>query len=137
MKKEVRNYKISMMRDEFIEKTMNPDYMNLSDEIALTRVLVQDLWNSSASKEQLVGAMPIFLDSFIKLEKLIGTAHKIDKANENSISEAQLGAFCANIIDIIAKHVDDPLKIGDISGDILKLLGDANGSSTGEFSESD
>lgn len=127
-----------MLKDEFTEKLFNPEYKNLSEEIALARLLIEDLWNSCEDQPELLRSnMPVFLDCFVKIEKLVSSAHKIGRDKDSTLSEAELGAFAMDIISIITDHVSDPKALKRISSDIVNLMEDKSEQSDKDSIEED
>jgi len=107
--KQTNNYRLNSVN------IAGKDDLGLREEIALNRVLTEEMWNSSASKAELVLNAPALTAMLLATEKLVSSCHKVEHGLNKHLTEEQALAFTEDILRVIADNIIDK--------DILNAIG--------------
>jgi hypothetical protein len=99
----------------------SPEVKSLRGEIGVLRLLLEGTISRCADDAELLLSSGKISDLVVKLEKLVGSCHKIESTV--AIDKSTLIQFAGSVIQIITNHVTDPDVIRKVSEDILKELG--------------
>ena len=113
------NYDVSYQSDKFVKKRDNSNISSLRDEIALTRIMIEEIWNGCSSSEQLFMYQQPLSDLIVKVERLVSAMHKMDLASQNYMDQKQLEGFCQDIINVLEDSIDDRKLLAEISQKII------------------
>lgn len=122
--KNLRNYRLARFQSRAAELGNSDHLSSLKDEVALVRLLIEEMINSCTdSNELLLRAGPLS-DLLMKCERVVTSCHKLDTRLGNLLDRTKVMYFAQMIVSIISSEIDDETKLDRISGKILKALGD-------------
>lgn len=123
-KNRLRNYNLAKFRTRTAELGNSDHLSSLKDEVALLRLLIENMVNScSDASELLLRAGPLS-DLLMKSEKLVTSCHRIDSKLGNLLDRTKVLQFAQMVVDIVSQEVDSEETLDSISSQILKALGD-------------
>lgn len=122
-KGELRNLKLSKFKARLVILGDSPHLMSLRDEIAVTRMTLEELINSCEGPSDLIvnsGAISALVNN---VGKLVKDCHSIEEKTGHLLSKDALTDFAGKMIDIIVRHVDDEDVKRKIAGEIVDAVG--------------
>jgi hypothetical protein len=121
-KKEMRNYRLAKFKNRLIELGENEQVMNLRDEIAILRVIIEEKWNQAGDAHELMLMSGPLGDLIMKVEKLVSSANRLESKLGGLLDRAKVVQFANSIVQVIGKYVTDENQLDAISEEILKSL---------------
>jgi hypothetical protein len=123
-KKNLRNYRLAKFQSRTAELGNSDHISSLKDEVALVRLLIEEMINGcETSNELLLRAGPLS-DLLMKCERIVTSCHKLDVRLDNLLDRTKVLQFAQMTIEIISSEIKDENVLDSISGKILKALGD-------------
>jgi len=116
-KANLRNYNLERYRQRISELADNPALKNLSEEIGILRMTLENTLTLCHTPTDLMLKQSIISDTILKIEKLVTSCHKLDKDMSGLIGREDLQKLAGDIIMIIGEHVP----AGDIESVAMKL----------------
>jgi len=116
MKKSANIYRIQA-------NTSGKDELSLRQEIALQRVLTEELWRAGESSAELVLNAPALTAMLLSTERLVSSCTKIEAQLGNHLTEEQAQAFASEVLKVITEHIVDKQILESI-GRALAEIGD-------------
>lgn len=104
------------------DKKSSPELKNLSEEIAILRILMESVLSECSTEADLVIKSPIIGDLTQKIEKLVTSCHKLDEQLGNSLDRSQLLSFASKVVDIIGREITDHDQMNRIADLIINEL---------------
>lgn len=99
---------------------------SLRDEIALTRAMVEVLYNSIESQAELVAAMPRIHANILAIEKLVNTCHQMEVRLGDLLDKAALLTLAQRLIEIIDSNLkgvpDHDLIVENVATQMLEAI---------------
>jgi len=121
-KLKIRNLRLTKYKAE-IQRLGNSDHiLNLRDEIAVLRMVLEKHINNIASDSDMLLATPAISDLCTKIERTVASCYKIEERTGQLLSIEQLGAFAIKIIDVVNEQVKDPTAKEVIAKTILTAV---------------
>lgn len=121
-KKEMKgNFNLLMFKDDVKEKTNSEQFLSLKEEVAMTRVIIERMWNQCASEAELIATAGTLSKLLEQTEKLVTASHKMDVINGTVISETAVQKLMEKILDIITEEVEDADALDRISTKLIDL----------------
>lgn len=122
--KNLKNYRLAKFRVRATELG-NSDYLtSLTDEVAILRILIEEMINSCDDENELLLRAGPLADLLMKSEKLVSSCHRLDSKLGNLLSRDKVLQFAQLVVEIISNEVDDERALDIISANILKALGE-------------
>jgi len=121
-KQEMRNYRLARFKSRLIELGNSDGVMNLRDEIAILRILIEEKLNRATDTHSLILMSGPLSDLVVKVEKLVTSANRLESRLGGLLDRAKIVQFAQSIVQIIGKHITDEDQLETISADILKTL---------------
>lgn len=122
--KNLKNYRLAKFRVRATELGSSSHLTNLTDEVAILRILIEEMVNSCADASELLLRAGPLADLLMKSEKLVSSCHRLDSKLGNLLSKDKVMQFAQLVVEIISSEIDDEKILDVISARILKALGD-------------
>jgi len=94
---------------------------SMVSEIKVLKGLMTVMWNRCKDENELAMRAGPIGDLTQKIEKLVTSAHKLNKDLGAMLNEQQIEEFGREIIDIVSRHVTDTVVLEAIANDIAEL----------------
>lgn len=120
-KQNFRNYQSELYRDRLDRFAEGDGLKSLRDEIGILRMTVEAMLNRCLDDHELIMKSTPLADLVMKIEKLVTSSQKLDVSLGVMMDKSQATQMMAEVINIIAKHVDKD-KLDDIIEDIQAVL---------------
>ncbi len=122
--KELKNYRLTQVRfrESLNRFTENDNLKSLREEIAILRMLMEERLNSIQSPIEILAHTHTISDLTLKIEKLVSSCDKIDKAMGNYLDKAALVQLGMEIVGIITNNISDLDTIDKISTELAELI---------------
>jgi hypothetical protein len=117
---ELRNLKLSKFKARLVQLGNSTDIMSLRDEIAITRMTLEELINSCEGPSDLITFSGQISAMVNNVGKLVKDCHSIEEKTGHLLGRDALMQFAGNVIDIIIKHVADENIRRAIAADIVE-----------------
>lgn len=122
--KNMRNYRLAKFQVRAAELGNSDNLTSLKDEVALVRLLIEEMINSCADQTELILRAGPLSDLLMKCERVVTSCHKLDTRLGNLLDRTKVMYFAQMVVDIISSEIDDETQLDRISSQILKALGD-------------
>lgn len=114
-------YDLAMFRARMDDMLSNEDFRTLSEELSLSRILLEELFKSTKGETNLLIINSTKINDCVsRIQKLVQAIHLIEKNSGELLDKNSIVQLAGNIINIITKYVDDVEAIKNISNDILE-----------------
>lgn len=120
-KQEKDNFSLRLFKEDVKDKTNSEQFLSLKEEVAMTRVLIEKIWNQCSSEAELIASSQTLSKLLEQAEKLVTASHKMDVVNGTVISEANFQKLMEKVFDIVTEEVDDAEALERISTKIINL----------------
>jgi hypothetical protein len=125
-KEKSRNLMLTKYKAELLRLGNSDQILNLRDEIAVLRMMLEKYLNGVNSDADLFIAAPAISDMILKIERTVSSCHKIEERTGQLLSIEQLGAFAVKIIDVVNEVVTDSDAKEKIAAAILTAVKERN-----------
>ena len=122
--KNLKNYRLSKFRVRTAELGNSDNLTTLTDEVAILRILIEEMVNSCDDANMLLLRAGPLADLLMKAEKLVTSCHRLDSRLGNLLSRDKIVQFAQIVVEIISNEIDDSNVLDIISAHILKALGE-------------
>lgn len=115
-RKAVRNFRLTQWQsrvDEFADST---EVKSLREEVGIMRLLLENTMNRYKTPDELYAGTGKISDIVGRLEKLVGTCHRLELANESLMDRSTVLRIASAMVEIIGEFITDE-KVLDIIGD--------------------
>ena len=119
---ELRNYRLTKWQAQVKEKKDSSEIKSLRDEIAILRVMIQERLNYCKDNHDLILASGPISDLVMKVDKVVNSCNRLEINLGTMLDKTQALQFMSEIVEIVAKHVEDEDILGAISDDIATSL---------------
>ena len=120
-KQNFRNYQSEIYRKRLDRFAEGDGLKSLRDEIGVLRMTVEALLNRCKDDHELIMKSTPLADLIMKIEKLVTSSHKLDVSLGVMMDKAQATQMIAQVVDSIAKHVDED-KLDAIIEDVQSIF---------------
>jgi len=120
----LKNYRLAKFRVRATELGNSSHLTNLTDEVAILRILIEEMINSCDDSSQLLLRAGPLADLLMKSEKLVTSCHRLDSRLGNLLSKDKVMQFAQLVVEIISSEINDERTLDIISAQILKALGE-------------
>ncbi len=122
--KNLKNYRLAKFRVRAAELGNSSHLTSLTDEVAILRILIEEMVNSCEDPGELLLRAGPLADLLMKAEKLVSSCHRLDSKLGNLLSRDKVMQFAQLTVEIISNEIKDERVLDVISAHILKALGD-------------
>lgn len=122
-KRKVTNYLLTKFHASVQSKSTSPEITSLREEIGILRLLIETKINACNTPTDLILQSSTISDLVSKVERVVVSCHKLETNLGSYMDKAQLLDFASKVVNIIGECVGDPEVVGEISDQILALLG--------------
>lgn len=123
-------YQVDMFKARIIRQRTHTDVKTLGNEIAILRMLLEGKLNACTSDVDLMLASPAIGDLVTKIEKVVTSCHKLEKAMGQHLDKSAILQFAGEVVNIINQNVTDKHEVKLVADAILKMIGDMGNEST-------
>ncbi|KKM77471.1 hypothetical protein LCGC14_1369760 [marine sediment metagenome] len=123
-RKNLKNYRLAKFQVRAAELGNSNHLTSLTDEVAILRLLIEEMVNSCDDTSELLLRAGPLADLVMKSEKLVSSCHRLDSKLGNLLSKDQVMQFAQLVVEIISNEISDEKVLDIISAQILKALGD-------------
>jgi hypothetical protein len=116
----VRMLKFVAMKD-VLDGVEENEIGSLRSEITVLKGMLTVIWNRCKTEDEIALRAGPIGELCAKIEKIVQSAHKLDKERGEMMSSNQLDVFAAEILDIITRHVKDIAILELIADEIEQL----------------
>lgn len=117
-KTELRNYRLSIFKEQVRDKIVSSELRSLTEEIGILRLTLESRLNLCKDELDLVAQSSSVAMLISNINSLVTAANKNDMIAKNYISREQLALFATKVVDIIAKNVTDSDTLNKIANEI-------------------
>ncbi len=121
-KKNMNNFRLTQFKTRASELSESNNLSSLKDEVALTRILIEEMWNRCSSSQELLLSSGPLSDLIGKSAALVEKCHKLDSRLGNLLSRSQVMQFAQVIVEIISRNITDEKILESMSDDINAAL---------------
>lgn len=122
--KNLKNYRLAKFKVRAAELGNSDHLTSLTDEVAILRILIEEMINScDGTNDLLLRAGPL-ADLLMKSEKLVSSCHRLDSKLGNLLSRDKVMQFAQLVVEIISNEISDERVLDTISAHLLKALGE-------------
>tara|TARA_Y100000310_G_scaffold299441_1_gene334292 strand:- start:115 stop:666 length:552 start_codon:yes stop_codon:yes gene_type:complete len=121
--KGLKNYRIGVWQARLDKLVDNPNIKSLRDEVAILRMILEEVINKCMDSKDLILKSSIISDLVVKVEKLVSSCHKMEGSMGQLLDKSAILQFAAEIIQIIGDTVTDEKQMNIISEKILESVG--------------
>jgi hypothetical protein len=111
-----------MIKTAIAGKRSSEKLLNLSEEVALFRVIIEEKVNSADSPAGLVTIAPELADLITRVSKLVETADKLEFRRNETLSREALSTFASQISDLAIELIPDPTVMAQFVGGVKKIV---------------
>jgi len=122
VKKELRNYRLAQFRSRLVELGDNENIINLRDEIAILRYLIEEKMNMCKNSHDLILMSGPLSDLVMKVEKLVNSCNRLESKLGGLLDRAKVLQFAQTIVQIISKYIKDEEALDAVAEEILTTL---------------
>lgn len=123
-RKDLKNYRLAKFRVRAVELGNSSDLTSLTDEVAILRILIEEMVNSCEDPGDLLLRAGPLADLLMKSERLVTSCHKLDSKLGNLLPKDRVLQFAQLVVEIICNEIQDEKVLDIISARILKALGE-------------
>ena len=121
-KKVLNNYRILKYQERIEEKSSSAQIKGLRDEIAILRMLIEERLNSCHDSHDLLLYSGPISDLVMKVDKVVNSCNRLEVQLGAMLDKTQALQFSAEIVEIVARFVEDEDILASISDEIAQSL---------------
>jgi hypothetical protein len=119
----VRMYKLTAFQQRHGELTAHADMKSLAGEIAIIRMTLEEVINSTGGNtNELLARIPSINMLANTTEKLVQSLQKIQERNNLLLDKAQIVTMGQGIIALLTKYVTDPEQLATIAMELTNVI---------------
>lgn len=122
VKKELRNYRLAQFKSRLDELGNNDNMINLRDEIAILRILIEEKMNMCKDTHDLILMSGPLSDLIMKVEKIVTSCNRLESKLGGLLDRTKILQFAQTIVQIIGKYVKDEESLDKIAEEIFTTL---------------
>lgn len=117
-----RNYRLGKFHQR-VQELGDSDYvMDLREEIALLRMLVEEKVRQCQTESDLILISGPLSDLVVKVEKMVTSCNRLESKLGNHLDRTKVVQYAQLLVQIVAKHVTDIVALEKISDEFLNTL---------------
>lgn len=120
--KNLKNYRLNKFHVRIQELGNSNFVMDLREEIALLRILIEEKVNQCQCDADLILISGPLSDLVVKVEKLVTSCNRIDFKLGNLLDRTKVLQYAQQLVQIVGKHVTDTTVLEKISEEFLTIL---------------
>lgn len=121
-KRKIRNYKLNKFHLRIQELGDSSYVMDLREEIALLRMLIEEKVNQCNDNTDLILVSGPLSDLVVKVEKLVTSCNRLDFKLGGLLDRTKVVQYAQSLVRIVAKYVTDEVALEKISEEFLTTL---------------
>ncbi len=122
-KEAMHNYQLTKWQAKLDQHRDSPNIKSLRDEVAILRMTLEERLNHCSTELDLILQSGPISDLVMKIDKLVNSCHKLEGSLGQLLDKQAILQFAGEVIDVITRNLDDPIKIDLISSGILEIVG--------------
>lgn len=115
-----RMYRLTRYAARHKEFTNDEKIKSLREEVALARIVLEEIVESCQDSASLVMNSPKIADMLTRIEKLVKSCHQLEASTGMLLDKTAALHLASMIVQIIGKYVEDGETLDKISGDIIE-----------------
>lgn len=121
-KEKIRNYQLGKFHQR-VQELGDSDYvMDLREEVALLRMLVEKKVRQCQTDSDLVLISGPLSDLVVKVDKMVTSCNRLESKLGNHLDRTKVVQYAQLLVQIVAKHVADVTILEKISDEFLTTL---------------
>ncbi len=121
-KEQQRQYLLTNWRQEIDHYANNDQIKSLREEIAISRLLMQQVLNKCTDAQDLILYSGKIMEIANVIKGLITTCHHMDEKTQFLVDKNQIVMLASQILDIISEHVENSDTMMAIAEQIQKAI---------------
>jgi len=118
-----RNYQLTKFKARLERHATSPAIKNLRDEIGILRMMMEERLNKCTDENDLLMQSAGISDLAIKIEKVVGSCHKLEGSMNQLLDKQAILQFASEIITLIGDEVQDAKVIERITNKMMEIIG--------------
>jgi len=114
-----RMYRLTRYAARHAEFADDEKVKSLREEVALARIVLEEIVESCQDSASLVMNSPKIADMLTRIEKLVKSCHQLEASTGMLLDKTAALHLASMIVQIIGKHVEDGEILDKISGEII------------------
>ena len=119
---ERRIYNLTKWRDQVHRHADNPRLTNLSEELGILRMLMENYEDIIKTPMDMVMYSNQISELVTKIQRLVKDLHSLEKATGNLLDKSAAIKIAGDIVEIIATHITDSALLEVISSEIIEKV---------------
>lgn len=110
-----RRYQLAAHYARYDELTGDVDFKNIRDEVAIQRMVLEEVLKQCEKPFDLLVASPKITDTCQKIQKSVMMVHKLETAMGQVLDKTTLVTFIDDLLKILSEEITDPKILASIS----------------------
>lgn len=115
-------YRITKWTERINHFKDHSEIKSLRNEIGVIRLIVEEVLDKCQDSQDLLLHSSKITDLIMKIEKIVGTCHKIEVSMGSLLGREQITQLAEQILTIITTHVTDPDILEAIGNQIIEAI---------------
>lgn len=111
-----RNFRLNTWQARVNEFADSTEVKSLREEVGIMRLLLENTMNRYKTPDDLYAGTGKIADIIGRLEKLVGTCHRLELANEMLLDRHTVLKIASTIVEIVGEYISDE-KVLDLIGE--------------------
>lgn len=120
--KKLHDYRLQVWQERVDEFCESPKVKSLRGEIAIVRMLTETILSMCEKPQDLMLYSGKIGDLVMKTEKLVRSCDRLESSMGMLLDRAGALVLAGQIVEIISKHVTDPIQVDQISTGIIDAI---------------
>jgi hypothetical protein len=121
-KEKLHAYQLGVWQARLEEFLEGPDLKSLAGEIGILRMMLENILKQIDTPTKFLIHNNIINDTVGRIERVVGTFDRIEEKSGRMLDKSAILRLVGTIVDIISKHVSDPLTAGRIADEICNAV---------------
>lgn len=127
---DLKNYRLTKWKAKVGEKANNPHIRNLSDEIGIIRVMIEETLELVDGPNKMLMYTDKISNLVGQVQRLVETSQKLDERNAELLPRNIIIVIADSIVTILGQYITDPdalLEVGKKICDVIANAGSVRG----------
>lgn len=123
-KKAANMYRLARFKAKIDQKLDSPNLKSLREEIAILRMVLEEIINRCADEQDLVMASARISDMIMKINKVVTSCNGLEKAMSSMLDKSAILQYASTIVTIIDEEVQDKDTVKRVADRMITALGE-------------
>ncbi len=119
-------YRLKQHGERVAQFACDDDIKNIRGEIAISRMTLEDIWNSCTNTNKLLLQIDRVQQSVGQIQKLIESAQRMEEKTNTLIDKKIVVVIADSIVNIVSTYVKDPDALTDIAERLCASIANAD-----------